>query len=753
MPAVSIIIPAFNAGRTIDEALQSVFAQTYRDFEVIVVDDGSADDTSQRVERWGAQVSCIRVPNGGPARARNIAIAHARGDLVALLDADDIWLPRKLQRQVQYFERFPETGLLHTRNVVTPAPVVVAHNTPDCEPLDAVDTPPAHCFADVFHCTYDVNTLTVMMPRSIVLEVGGFDERRDVHVEDWDLYLRIAARYPFGYLPLVLAVHRPGGTMSRAVERTFAGQRLVIDKIAPLCASACARHHGDGDACVRERKRQLFAEVGYRRFWNGRMTESAAAYRQARVLGLTGARAAAYHAAAAVFGACLRAVPPARRVVEHLATPSEPAPPRTNLLNDTMYGRARTAAVRALHAADETLSAARRTDVRILFEAASPMSVAVFRPVLDRLQADPRIAVWFTTSDGSWDANQIFRAAGLTDRIVTSRTARRMKFDAYVNTDFWNMTWLPRRTRRIHLFHGVAGKYGLDSPTSIAPVVHSFDRLMFPNRDRLQKYVDAGLVDADDGRAALIGYPKVDCLVDGSLDRAATERSFDLESGRPTVLYAPTWSPYSSLHRHGLAIVEQLCRRDWNVVVKLHDRSFEQSTRGSDGIDWRRELDRLGRCCRLHVARGADASPYLFIADALVTDHSSVGFEYLLLDRPLVIVDCPELLDKANVNREKVRLLRSAAQVVGDGAGAADAVARGLDHTERLSVRRREIADELFYCAGGATDRAAACIYNLLSLPAPQSSALARNRPRATTDSFDPTHPLPAYDARTTSHA
>src|SRR5205823_4061118 len=161
------------------------------------------------------------------------------------------------------------------------------------------------------------------------------------------------------------------------------------------------------------------------------------------------------------------------------------------------------------------------------------------------------------------------------------------------------------------------------------------DCLMFPNRDRLQKYADAGLVDPDAPTAALVGYPKVDALVDGSLDRGAIERSLDLDPNLPTVLYAPTWSPDSSLHSHGLEVIESLCRRDWNVVVKLHDRSYDQSTRGSGGVDWRRELDRIAREHRLHVAQDADASPYLFAADALVTDHSSVGFEFLLVDRPL----------------------------------------------------------------------------------------------------------------------
>ena len=129
MPHVTVIIPAYNAGRTISAALESVFAQTYRDFDVIVVDDGSTDDTALRVAEWGHQVTYIRQENGGPASARNEAVRHSRSPLIAFLDADDVWLPRKLERQVG----LPFEVRLRTQNggipvnlVVTPAPVVDA---------------------------------------------------------------------------------------------------------------------------------------------------------------------------------------------------------------------------------------------------------------------------------------------------------------------------------------------------------------------------------------------------------------------------------------------------------------------------------------------------------------------------------------------------------------------------------------------------------------------------------------------------
>jgi hypothetical protein len=390
-----------------------------------------------------------------------------------------------------------------------------------------------------------------------------------------------------------------------------------------------------------------------------------------------------------------------------------------NLVHDTVYRRTRKALAGTFHRLDAAFDRFRGPRLRVLFEAASPMSVSVFRPVFDRLRHDPRLDFWFTTCDASWQAPATFRALGVGGRVITPAEARWRKFDAYVNTDFWDMTWLPRRTRRVHLFHGVAGKYGLDAPTRIAPVVATFDRLLFPNRDRLDRYVGAGLVDGESGQAALVGYPKVDCLVDGSLDRRAIERAAGLNPTRATVLYAPTWSPYSSLNRMGKAIVDALSRLDVNVVVKLHDRSYDGATRASGGVDWRRELEPFCRERGVHLSAEPDASPLLFIADALVTDHSSVGFEYMLLDRPLVVVDCPELIERARINPEKVALLRRAADVVADAEATAEAVGCALDHPAAHAQERRAIANDLFFQAGGATARAVQCFYDLLALECP----------------------------------
>jgi CDP-glycerol glycerophosphotransferase (TagB/SpsB family) len=215
----------------------------------------------------------------------------------------------------------------------------------------------------------------------------------------------------------------------------------------------------------------------------------------------------------------------------------------------------------------------------------------------------------------------------------------------------------------------------------------------------------------------------------------------------PTVLYAPTWSPYSSLHAVGEDAIAALACLGVNVVVKLHDRSRDRSARGAGGVDWAARIERLARTRPVVLAPGADASPYLFAADLVVTDHSSVGFEYMLLDRPLVVIDCPQLIEKARISADKVALLRSAADVVSRGADVARAADHALRHPERLSHRRQSIAHELFYRPGTATARAVACLYDVLALRAPAGVRDAGTNPGVALSAA-----LSGYETGTTSH-
>ena len=711
MPHVSVVIPVFNSARFIAGALRSVFAQTFTDFEVVVVDDGSEDREAliEALGEFGDRIRYIRQPNGGPAKARNTGVAHAAGSLVAFLDADDEWMPEKLARQVAYFNQFPETGLLHT---------AVVQGTPD----GAVAGPPRQAFCELFHTDFFVRTLTVMMPRSVFNELRGFDERREVHVEDWDLWLRIAACHPIGFIDEPLAFHRRGGLMSTQIDRTYEAQLLVKEKNQALCLKACASHRTAPEACDRRRLHVLHRSWGHDLLQAGQRT--AARRHLTTALSFDRLDPWTLRLYLSTF-ASDRWRSRARTLLSPRRRGSTQAPiaSRTHksspisLAHDTTYRRFRRGLIGRFHDFEDSVYRQTHTRKRLLFEAASPMSFTIFQPIYNRLQTDPRVEIWFTAYGEVWNPEQIFGPYGISDRVVTRSAAKWLKVDAYLNADFWDMTWLHRRTRRIHLFHGVAGKYGLDAPMELAATVAAFDCLMFINADRRQRYIDAGLVGDDEYAAPLIGYPKIDCLVDGSLNRVEIARSLSLDPNIPTVLYAPTWSPYSSLNEFGPAIIEGLAAEGLQVIVKLHDRSYDCRTRGSGGIDWTAQLAKYEKHPLIRVARHSDGSPFMVVADAMVSDHSSIAFEYMLLDRPLVVVDRPELIEQARINVEKVRQLRQAAVVVRDADQLVPTIVESLHRPHRLSAERTRIANALFYKPGTATDRALAHIYRNLNLP------------------------------------
>lgn len=112
---VSVVVPVFNGERFLDECLESVFAQDHRPLDVIVVDDGSTDATAARAEAWGDRVRLVRRSNGGPSAARNSGIDAARGEFIAFIDSDDLWLPGLLAKQLRVFAEAPQTDLCVAR--------------------------------------------------------------------------------------------------------------------------------------------------------------------------------------------------------------------------------------------------------------------------------------------------------------------------------------------------------------------------------------------------------------------------------------------------------------------------------------------------------------------------------------------------------------------------------------------------------------------------------------------------------------
>jgi hypothetical protein len=355
---------------------------------------------------------------------------------------------------------------------------------------------------------------------------------------------------------------------------------------------------------------------------------------------------------------------------------------------------------------------------RVLFDIRTPMNLAVVRPVLVALLADSRVRCLVTseeTRDREW-----LESAG-PGPVVNRRRARWARFDLYVNADPWATMRLYRCARRLNFFHGVAGKYDLDSPTRLPIAFGRYDRIAFINEDRLRRYVAAGVIPP--AKAVLIGYPKIDALARGEVDGAAVRRQLGLAPGRPTALFAPTFSPVSALHLAGERIVRTLLDAGWNVIVKLHDRSMVPTEKYTAGVNWPAVFRNVADGDRYVFAETGDPTPLLAAADIMVTDHSTIGFEFLLLDRPLLIFDAPDLGRAARINPEKVALLRSAGTVVSTLEELRLAASGALRDPGALSAVRQRVAGEIFHDPGRATERAVRLIYELLELSAETNAA------------------------------
>ncbi|MFW2456938.1 glycosyltransferase family 2 protein [Methyloversatilis discipulorum] len=222
---VSVVIPAFNAAWCVKRAIDSVLAQAFRNFELIVVDDGSTDGTADTVRAYGESVRLISQANGGLSAARNSGIDAAQGEWVAFLDADDWWKPSKLSAQTALVERMPELGFCSTwAEVVSPEGEILHLWTDDGLEGDILP--------DLFgaNATVAGSGSAVMARRDLLVRCGGFDTSLR-SVEDIDMWMRLAAISRFARVPAPLAcILRAPGSMSRNREVMRASALHVMNK-------------------------------------------------------------------------------------------------------------------------------------------------------------------------------------------------------------------------------------------------------------------------------------------------------------------------------------------------------------------------------------------------------------------------------------------------------------------------------------------------------------------------------------------
>lgn len=217
-PLVSVIIPAYDRWPMLCDAVESVLDQSYRDFELIVVDDGSTDGTAEWLVRYGTALRRVSQSRRGVAAARNLGVRFSCGRYLAFLDSDDLWKRKKLEIQLSFMEAHPEVQICQTEEIWIRNGLRVNPKRRHRKPT-----------GDIFRASLDlclVSPSAVMMTRGLFDMVGGFDEGFPV-CEDYDLWLRVAASTPVHLIPEAMVVKR-GGHKDQLSRSTWGLDRFRI---------------------------------------------------------------------------------------------------------------------------------------------------------------------------------------------------------------------------------------------------------------------------------------------------------------------------------------------------------------------------------------------------------------------------------------------------------------------------------------------------------------------------------------------
>jgi glycosyltransferase involved in cell wall biosynthesis len=229
MATVDVIIPAFNAARYLPFAIESVAAQTFDDWHIVLVDDGSTDNTAEVVapflDRFGTKITYIKQINRGVSSARNSAIRAATSEFIALLDADDVWLPCRLEESLKVLAERPEAGLAYGLLTGIDSEGRIG-STWAGNPKHSEGYIAPH----IYMRKVELPSPTITFRRKCVDEVGLFDKTMSV-TEDRDLWLRIALRFEVAFVPKVLAYYRASpGSLTTNSQRMLEAQLQFIRK-------------------------------------------------------------------------------------------------------------------------------------------------------------------------------------------------------------------------------------------------------------------------------------------------------------------------------------------------------------------------------------------------------------------------------------------------------------------------------------------------------------------------------------------
>lgn len=365
----------------------------------------------------------------------------------------------------------------------------------------------------------------------------------------------------------------------------------------------------------------------------------------------------------------------------------------------------------------------------ILFCGKHRVNFAMFEPVYQKLRGDSRVELFLST--GRYRLKPILgwrnpRNAEIQNEhvftefkidpahIIKTSHNDKKPYDVYVTSNVDSRMQPPNSRASVQIFHGVSFRN-----FAVRGDYLRFTKLFFAGRYHIEQYIRQGLLKEGDPRIVLMGMPKLDCVVDGSITREEVLGGLGLDPATPTVLWCPTGARYNSFEKLGAAALKAVQELGVNLIVKLHDHPHLPTgvTQKDYDAEVRSNLGAKGR-----LATHSNVAPLLVAADALISDASSVAYEFCLRDRPIIFVDVPELLaeraamstnamDENTHGRRMGRIVKTTAELK-------EAIAHALAHPGELSAERRAAAAHLFHEPGTATARCAKALMELAGIPA-----------------------------------
>ena len=254
LPLVSVILPTYNCAAFLPHSIGSILAQTYNSYEIIVVDDGSTDNTKEVLYPFMQRIKYILLEqNKGLPTARNIGILSAQGKYIAFIDADDLWLPEKLQTDIEYFETHPEVSMVYSKHLN------IDQNGRMLDEASQKRLPSGNIFTQLFSEQNFIITSSVVVRKEIFETTGLFYEQLS-NCQDWDMWLRIAFYFKVGGIntPLVKYRHNPH-SLSKNRNNVLKYQKMVIDKIY---SNFKDKENGINEKLYKKRLASHYAKVG-----------------------------------------------------------------------------------------------------------------------------------------------------------------------------------------------------------------------------------------------------------------------------------------------------------------------------------------------------------------------------------------------------------------------------------------------------------------------------------------------------------